>query len=232
MKSSPLAGLFRPLVLCCAAAALAIALPDPARAQASSGTRAADELRQMRNDLHEIRLRCRVKRWDESVEMLLRIKKAFSKSTPTLLTRLSPEDVSHFSYALASVEDGLSTRDLGQLEQGFQLSQSSVTMMKSKFPGDLDQELDDLQQAAAQVASNSAKGDAAEVQYYLEEIAAGRRRLDTAAMAYSRESWVHFGLAAENLARAARSRNIPATQAAAQAVAQDLRDIRDRIANR
>jgi hypothetical protein len=227
---------FRMLMRRLAATALGVALTlplhVPARAQSAGAPRAADELRQMRAELHEIHERCRTRRWNDSADLLLHIKKAFSKSTPVLLTRMSPEDVSRFSYALASLEDGLISHDMGQLEQGFQLSHTVVSQMKNKFPGELDQELEDMQVAAEKVNQHTARGDFQEAQYYLEEIAAGRRRLDTAGMAYCKEVWVHFGLSAENLARSARGHNTAATLAAAQAVDRDLRDIRDRMANR
>ncbi|HVP39755.1 MAG TPA: hypothetical protein VMS93_11300 [Candidatus Saccharimonadales bacterium] len=203
-----------------------------AHAQTQGGSRASEDLRQMRAALLEIRVRCHGRRWEDSADLLLRIKRTFSRTTPALLTRLSPDDVSHFSYALATLEDGLIARDLEQVEQGMQLSHSSVAQMQGRFPGEVDEELDDLQRACSDAVQATARGDFQEVQYHLEDLAAGRHRLDTAGMAYARESWVHFGLAAETLARAARSHNLPATQAAAQAVDRDLRDIRDRILNR
>jgi hypothetical protein len=224
--------LLRHLAATAMGVALALPVPVPAAAQSSGAPRAADELRQMRAELHEIHERCRNRRWSESADLLMQIKKAFSKTTPALLTRMSPEDVSHFSYALASLEDGLISHDMAQLELGFQLSHTVVSQMKSKFPGEVDQELEDMQVAADNLGQNTARGDFQEAQYYLEEIAAGRRRLDTTGMTYCKELWVHFGLNAENLARAARGHNTPATLAAAQAVDRDLREIRDRMANR
>lgn len=215
--------------------ALALALPllaTTALAQTTSGQTTPSDLRQIRQSLQEIRSRYRSKKWAESADLLLRIKKTFTHSAPQLLTRVSPEELSRFSYSLATLEEGLMAKDLGQLEQGFKLTKVATHQLESRFPDDLSRELDDLSDVVERAAALAGQVDLSQAQDHLEDIAAARLRLDNACTAVGRELWVHFELSADDLARAIRTRNAGLTRDASASAVQDLSELKDRIRKR
>ena len=200
------------------------ALCDPSAAPGASG-----DLRAMVQVLQDIRSQFRSRKWSESAGLFMKAKKSLAHSTPQLLTRVTPEELGHFSYALATLEEGFMQKDGDQVEQGYRLSRAALQELQKRFPSDLNLEIQDLRNAVIQSAACAARGDFATGQDYLEDVAGGRRRLDNAGMSYAKESWVHFGLTSEDLARAVRSKNVPAAQKAAAAASQDLDDLLDRL---
>jgi len=207
---------------------VAMAFASRSLAEGSSAG-AAGDLRQIQQTLAEIRSECRARHWNDIAGMLQKIKRTFAHSTPQLLTRVSPEDLGHFSYALASLEDGVISKDPEQLTQGFRLSRVAMGELQNRFPSDLATEIQDLRQTLQSAASASQKGEYVDAADYLEDLAAARKRLDNAGMAYAKEAWVHFGLVAEDLARAVRAHNAPGAQTAASGARRDLDDLLDRI---
>lgn len=203
-----------------------IGVADPASGGAPS------DLRSIQQTLRSIRILARLKKWADTEDLILRIKKTFVHSTPQLLTRVSPDDVSRFSYALASVEEGMMSQNLAQFEQGYHLSEAVAREFESKFPDELDRELAEMQQSLLHAQAQAAQGDMDLAQDYLDDIYAGRKRLDNACLSYAKESWVHFGITSDTFARAIRARSLTQAKDAASVAAGDLQDIRDRLPGR
>lgn len=205
--------------------------PVHARAQAPATGGASSDLRSILQTLQEIRSQYRARKWG-GAQLFMKMKKSFAHSTPQLLTRVSPEELGHFSYALATLEDGFMAKDPEQVEQGYRLSKASMLSLENRFPAELSQEIQDLKQVVSNAAACAGRTDPADAQESMEDLAGGRRRLDNAGMSYAKESWVHFGLVAEDLARAVRGKNPLAAQKAATQAQQDLDDLLDRVPGR
>ncbi len=208
-----------------------LSIAAPALAQTPAAGSASGELRSIMQTLQEIRVQYRARKWG-GAGLFMKMKKSFAHTTPQLLTRVSPEELGHFSYALATLEEGFVAMDPEQVEQGYRLSKASMLELENRFPAELSLEVQDLKQAVATSAACAARGDFTGAQESLEDLAGGRRRLDNAGMSYAKESWVHFGLVAEDLARAVRGKNNAGAQKAAAQAQQDLDDLLDRVPGR
>ena len=223
-------------IVCLAALLVALSVfatpPPPALAQSDGPLSAASQLRQLQQYLKELRSRGRSRRWTDTSDLLVKMKRTFAHTTPELLTRISPEDLSHFSYALATLEEGVIAKDVEQLDQGFRLSRVAMGQLQTRFPGELAQEIEDLRQATVLSSQAAAHGDYVAAQDLLEDVAAGRRRLDNAGMTYGREIWVHYGLQADEMARFIRAHNVVASEQSAAGAQKDLAELQGRIPRR